>query len=136
MSETPKEKLTVADLVEAQRQTSEHLQLIANKLNDIGFIAHSLGRTDHEAFSASAWNGILLVVLVIGSCINGSFIALELALVAYFLAKSLHRTPALTRLKQLENEEKLRAEQREQDGTQWEMLFGKKNKKPLTPPSA
>jgi hypothetical protein len=136
MSELPKEKLTVADLVEAQRKTAYQLDLIATKLNEISFTTTSIARSDQSALSANGWNGVLLFFLIIGSILNQSFIAFELALIAYCLAKSLHRTPALKRAKELDDEEKLRSEQKEQDATQWEMLFGKKKNKPLTPPSA
>lgn len=136
MSETPREKLTVVDLVVAQRETAEHLKSIATRLNEIGVTTTSIAKSDQSALSINGWSGVLLFFLIVGAILNQSFIAFELAIIAYCLTKSLHRTPALTRAKELEDEEKLRAEQREQDGTQWEMLFGKKNKKPLTPPSA
>lgn len=136
MSDTPKEKLTVADLVEAQRKTAQHLESIENALEKVGNATHSIASSDQSALSINGWSGVLLFFLVIGSILNQSFIAFELAIIAYCLVKSLHRTPALTRAKELYEEQKLRAEQREQNGTQWEMLFGKKKDKQLTPPSA
>lgn len=136
MSESPKEKLTVADLVEAQRETAEQLKLLNEKLSNIDTATKALATTDFRAINP-VWDVVFFVLLAIGSAVNKSFIGFELAILVYIGIRLLHRTPAMTRAIELDTEQKEFMATREAEAKEWEKWFGrKKNKKTLTPPSA
>jgi ATP/ADP translocase len=124
MSEAPKEKLTVADLVEAQRKTASQLEAINEKLQNIGYLTQGLATTDQRARSVQGFDIMMLVLLIAGLLLLcGShlkdqamkqattedfissiafYIAFELAIVIFLLVRSLNRASAVTRLHEVE----------------------------------
>jgi hypothetical protein len=112
MNETPKEKLTINDLVEAQRKTAEQLEAINENLQSIRHYSQSLANTDQQARGLGGWDGGLFILLLVGLIATGAskdnvavfyFIAFELALVVFLLTKSLTKVPAVLRLQEFES---------------------------------
>jgi hypothetical protein len=112
MSETPKEKLTITDLVEAQRKTAEYLEAINANLQNIKHYTQSLANTDHDTRGLGGWDAggfflLLVGLLLTATNVNGPavfyFIAFELALVVFLLMKQLTKVPAVTRLQEFES---------------------------------
>jgi hypothetical protein len=112
MNETPKEKLTITDLVEAQRKTAEQLEAINENLQNIRHYTQSLANTDHQSRGLGGWEGGGLILLLMGLMVTAAsknnvavfyFIAFELALVVFLLTRSLTKVPAVTRLQEFES---------------------------------
>ncbi len=135
MSETPKEKLTVVELVIAQRDTAEQLRLLNERLSRIDESTRALATTDFKAINP-VWDVGFFVLLAIGSAANKSFVGFELAILVYIGVRMLHRTPAMTRTTELDSEKTELIATREANAREWDKMFGRRrNKKPLTPPS-
>lgn len=135
MSDTPKDKLTIADLVEAQRDTSQQLRLLNEKLKSIDESSKALATTDSKAVHP-VLDVFFFVVFLIAGIATLNLVAIELAFVVYIGMRLLYRTPALTRSKEMQAEEREVEFTREQDAKEWNRLFGRKKNKQLTPPSA
>lgn len=135
MSETPNEKLTVADLVKAQRDTAEQLRVLNEHLTHIDESTRALATTDFKAVNP-VLDVFFFVALAIGSVVTQSFVGFELAMLVYIGLRLLYRSPAIARVKEMALDEKEARATREADAKEWERFFGKKKVKPLTPPSA
>lgn len=143
MIEMPKEKLTVADLVEAQRDTADQLRLLNEKLQKIEHLTHCLATTDERSYSPQGWEICVFIFLLMGVFISLAnpklalgFIGFELAILSLVAIRMMRKTPALTRWKQIEDEEMEANLTREANAKEWDRWFGKKRNKPLTPPAA